>query len=827
MALAARPNVIVIDDRTIYHSLDAIDQALFDGLESNPQRKKFCEMIHRWREGIQTNPEMAPANGQAIATKWRLSGCKLKKLRRIAMPAVQALPPPVDNTGPPPILPVGHISTRHVRTVPLQSPLAELSPRFTCQSDKYENVSLSPTKGQVEFIAADLDVPWKFADVLSQQDPMTVDRVPLAPPTSVCLFVRTDEDDRIEEHLAVKCLELNELASDSNERLDRKDVDAAVQREIAALELVRSTQCSHVSNYRGHSVREFDSHCIRPGDNDTQMWTYHRKTVHLYQDFAGHGDLKQLINHHRKTKRPINEHFIWYTLRELTEALIALNKGPGHCSKPHNPAVGLPDPDEYGSVLTESWTPILHLDIKTGNVLLETNNAEYPAYPKPVLADFGLSCPATEEVIDLNHTDNTPKHMARFAGTDGWKPPERNEHALIYNPRTGEHMIDSEYEPFKWQLSERTDVWALGLIVHKMMYSHRTDEITSPNSRHTVAVGTYTLSQESDWNDLLRDRSIEEHESHFDVSTANISDLPDVYGVRLCLLAAQCLRHNMEARPGLEQLLSICQQELTRLDNLSGFTAGKRKRNADDDDDDDDEYTVLVGNAPKSNNHTIGETYQPKRPRIEIDLQVDHEARSDYIALIDAWSNMAQPPLASQAALIKAIDLHMLDKEGVYNISGESDDGTSGDFKENITWATKHLVSCLRKRSTPERGAYILTGDYIDEHSLISIEYAFDRAFKVKILDDLLSLKDTIFENESFREQEGGQDAIDALWNAVDWGLMMLKYTVTDYVYDAEGKLSGGEPAEPREPRMMNQSALHKGIHDWIFVRPTGAFYKT
>lgn len=66
---------------------------------------------------------------------------------------------------------------------------------------------------------------------------------------------------------------------------------------------------------------------------------------------------------------------------------------------------------------------MLHLDIKTENVFLETKNTDYPAYPKPVLADFGLSCQATDKVVDLQHSGSEPADCHRFTGTDGWFPP--------------------------------------------------------------------------------------------------------------------------------------------------------------------------------------------------------------------------------------------------------------------------------------------------------------------------------------------------------------------------------------------------------------------
>ena len=99
--------------------------------------------------------------------------------------AVQAVPPPVVQVAPP---------------SPLQSPLAELSPRFACQGDESREIQLSPTKGQADFIATDLQGSWKFADTAFQQEPMPEwSRVPLAPTTSVSVFVRPDDNGRIEE----------------------------------------------------------------------------------------------------------------------------------------------------------------------------------------------------------------------------------------------------------------------------------------------------------------------------------------------------------------------------------------------------------------------------------------------------------------------------------------------------------------------------------------------------------------------------------------------------------------------------------------------------
>ncbi len=231
MALPLRPDVSVNNDHTSYSSLDATDQALFDGLTVRNDRRKFCEMIYRWREAIQEDriyitsrcqtqyanlfaAETAPLDGQAIADRWRISGRKLSKLRKMATVAAQAIPPLAAPVGQPanaqgglpanvqpdqPTTPqTGQTVTTLAQTAPIQSPLAELSPWFVCQSD--EDKELAPTKGQADFIAADLDAPWKFADVIFQKEPtMVKGMAPFAPTTSVHLFVRPNQDGIIEE----------------------------------------------------------------------------------------------------------------------------------------------------------------------------------------------------------------------------------------------------------------------------------------------------------------------------------------------------------------------------------------------------------------------------------------------------------------------------------------------------------------------------------------------------------------------------------------------------------------------------------------------------
>ena len=46
------PDITIVNDQTVYHSLDAIDQGVFNQLTTRINRKKFLEMVYRWLETI-------------------------------------------------------------------------------------------------------------------------------------------------------------------------------------------------------------------------------------------------------------------------------------------------------------------------------------------------------------------------------------------------------------------------------------------------------------------------------------------------------------------------------------------------------------------------------------------------------------------------------------------------------------------------------------------------------------------------------------------------------------------------------------------------------
>jgi hypothetical protein len=216
----------------------------------------------------------------------------------------------------------------------------------------------------------------------------------------------------------------------------------------------------------------------------------------------------------------------------------------------------------------------------------------------------------------------------------------------------------------------------------------------------------------------------------------------------------------------------------------------------------------------KFDKYRPGENYQPKRQRTRLDLGDDDPKRAAYTQRVTAWSNLPRPTTEARDGAIDAINKYLLDFENGQPMADEDD--------REYQWAAKHLISSLRKRNNKQKGAYILTGKYIEDYGEDGwLETAWQPPIKIKILEYLL---------QGIREDPTGEqakkDALAALQNAMQWGLMMLRDIRTPAKTDIMGDDVSSHPAEPWEPRMENQSALRKGIYDWIFVKPTGAYYK-
>lgn len=140
--------------------------------------------------------------------------------------------------------------------------------------------------------------------------------------------------------------------------------------------------------------------------------------IELYFEHYAGGDLEKFMTTFTRQKVRIPEAFIWHVLYQLSDALMLLHHG-------YNT-----DCD----VQTPNWRRMLHRDIKPANIFLRlpASESEKGAYPDIVLADFGLAG---------RYDSSEP------IGTACWQPPELPRH------------------------STKSDVWAVGAIIHSLAHN--------------------------------------------------------------------------------------------------------------------------------------------------------------------------------------------------------------------------------------------------------------------------------------------------------------------------------------------------------------------
>lgn len=154
----------------------------------------------------------------------------------------------------------------------------------------------------------------------------------------------------------------------------------------------------------------------------------------LYLDYCDGGDMATFIeaNHWKLDGAYIPEAFMWHAFLQLTEALAFIHYGFDR----NAPFVVSGRPE-----LPEQWFSVIHRDIKPTNILLQRAppNPDHPgpeAYPRLVLADFGLALQAAEV--------NTLPTSYYSIGTYIYQPPECPLH------------------------SPKGDVWSIGATIFEM-----------------------------------------------------------------------------------------------------------------------------------------------------------------------------------------------------------------------------------------------------------------------------------------------------------------------------------------------------------------------
>jgi serine/threonine protein kinase len=258
-------------------------------------------------------------------------------------------------------------------------------------------------------------------------------------------------------------------------------------------------------------------------------------TFRMYSDYAEHGDLNDLLSiyyQEENLKQQIPEQFIWMIFHAMADALGALDTG--ECGETFDEERAIEEREEGGKGKGKSKKGVgvkkkpgkpfsgamVHLDIKPANVFLNTAQAPYGAYSRPILADYDV-------VKIVSHGTNTAAER-RTWGTRGYKAPEIVNEALHHHP-----------------VNAKADIWSLDMLVWKMMHT--------------------TLGKER--SDEICVDSIKASFQFADGNTFTSVDIPGydaMYSNALHQLVTDCLQINPEKRPGHEYVRRKAKAEFER-----------------------------------------------------------------------------------------------------------------------------------------------------------------------------------------------------------------------------------------------------------------------
>lgn len=438
----------------------------------------------------------------------------------------------------------------------------------------------------------------------------------------------------------------------------RREVEIEKQMSL----VLPSTECPHIIAQRGTSERttNFSIEYARPNDSDPSRW----EQQYVFTEYAPHGTLNELIARHSILKTPIPEHYIWYTFKNLVDALITLRDGI--CPE-HQEQNALEEP-------REDWLPILHLDIKPDNVFLGGADSKYPSYKRPLLADFDIAV----------RSEPNPKKReqqydrARGHGLSGWQAPE---HAHDY-------VGDPKYEPAKWPLTEQTDIYSVGILIRRMM-----------------------LCSSKDASELDRIQKFEAENFKKRRDPVPLMELapPDLYSVGLVNAVNGCLKFlpipdarqpGRLARRTLKELRARIEQNLNRLDDLLGdqVTAPDHPRT----------HALHVDFPPADQRFDLGKTFKPDTERTGLKIGLSNTedekaaARMAYSGLVESWDDHSCTTAEAQEKVLDTVYEHAYRE---FQVAGK-------DPKRDIhIMALQHARSTILKLINPHGRFHQLQGN--------------------------------------------------------------------------------------------------------------------
>ncbi|KAF2646740.1 hypothetical protein P280DRAFT_512891 [Massarina eburnea CBS 473.64] len=248
--------------------------------------------------------------------------------------------------------------------------------------------------------------------------------------SSNSVYVELGDNQEIRDRIVLKHTMWTREDSDDEGLADRDRMWEIIHR-ISTFPRLKGLQRIRGCSKRDHADR---------GDED------YRYGLYQYIDWAPGKSLEKLFrNYNEKTQdRQIPETFIWTVFFNIATVL-------------HYILTGNPWDKDSDATKNAEFEALVHRDLKPPNIFLSDPQEPYDSYPNPELGDWDLA-------LEIARID--PGIEA--GGTPGWMAPE--------NPP-----------------EEKTDIWALGLIIWELMNSSLGDT-TRERIRisETALPGTYS-----------------------------------------------------------------------------------------------------------------------------------------------------------------------------------------------------------------------------------------------------------------------------------------------------------------------------------------------
>ncbi|KAF2027863.1 hypothetical protein EK21DRAFT_114353 [Setomelanomma holmii] len=317
------------------------------------------------------------------------------------------------------------------------------------------------------------------------------------------------------------------------------------------------------------------------------------------------------------------------------------------------------------------------------------------------------------------------------------------------------------YAPRNWRVSIKSDIYAVGLIGYFLMAPHV----------YSILELQQHMSWEGGWH---------QHDGPVNFVTR---DFPSGYSIDLPNTILECMRYHPDSRPNLDSLQTRIQEDLDRLDKLYG---DRIRQNEDHmpqklrprlKRESDDAFALRKAYSSAKKRRAVSEEHFR-----------ESEDADKYRKHVEKWNDLSEfprPTKEEQVEFLQTLDSFVMGTE-------DEPSPYTEELHDRYTW--QHLISTLKKRVDPNLPVYQITNIESD-----FVATAFRQAAKENVLGLLLDMINGL---------PAPTTAVIAFAHAAKWALHLLAW---------EGI--------PEKPKLQDKTDMYRGLRDYVFHVPTGAFY--